>query len=82
VPQWQLFDLLKRVPLLLIRTELTDQVPRAIFEAMVARRPDASNIILRRQGSPALLNGDDEADAIATFIAEAALPMPRTMKRA
>jgi len=82
VPQWGLFDLLKRVPLLLIRSELTDQVPRSIFEEMVNRRSDASNIVLRRQGSPAPLNGDDEADAIAAFMAETALPMLRTQKRA
>jgi pimeloyl-ACP methyl ester carboxylesterase len=82
VPQWQLFDLLKNVPLLLIRTELTDQVPRRVFEEMMERRPDAASILLRRQGSPALLNGNDEADAIAAFMAETALPMPRTMKRA
>jgi len=82
VPQWQLFDLLKRVPLLLIRSELTDQVPRRIFEEMLERRADAASIVLRRQGSPALLNGDDEAGGIAAFIAEATQADTPAVKRA
>ncbi|MEO8883822.1 MAG: alpha/beta hydrolase [Devosia sp.] len=82
VPQWQLFDLLKRVPLLLVRSELSDQLPRHIFEEMLERRADAASIVLRRQGSPALLNGDDEAGGIAAFIAEVTQPDTRTVRRA
>ena len=41
VAQWPLYEALKCAPLMLLRTQLTDQVRRETFEEMVRRRPDA-----------------------------------------
>lgn len=67
-PQWQLFDALAHAPLMLVRTQLTDQVRRASFEEMVRRRPDAATLVISGQGSPALLDGAAERDALAAFL--------------
>lgn len=70
-PQWPLFDALTHAPLMLARTQLTDQVRRATFDEMMRRRPDAATLILSGEGSPALLEGAAERDAIAAFASEA-----------
>lgn len=70
--QWPLFDALAGVPLLLLRTQLTDQVRRETFDEMVRRRPDAPALIIQDQGSPALLDQADEVRAIAEFVSKAA----------
>lgn len=69
--QWPLFDALGPVPLMLLRTQLTDQLLRETFEEMVRRRPDAAALTIVGQGSPALLDEADEVAEIARF-AEAA----------
>ena len=67
-PQWQLFDALAHAPLMLVRTQLTDQVRRATFEEMIRRRPDAARLVISGQGSPALLDGAEEREALAAFL--------------
>src|SRR5690606_1244439 len=41
VPQWPLFDALSPAPLMILRTQLTDQLRRETFDEMTRRRPDA-----------------------------------------
>lgn len=67
-PQWPLFDALRCAPLMLIRTQLTDQLHRQTFEEMTRRRPDARALTIAGQGSPALLNVADDVEAIAEFV--------------
>lgn len=67
VAQWPLFDALKSAPLLLLRTQLTDQLRRQTFEEMARRRPDAEALTITGQGSPALLDAGEEVSAIARF---------------
>ena len=67
-PQWPLFDCLVHAPLMLVRTQLSDQLRRSTFEEMVRRRPDAATLTISGQGSPALLDGSEERDAIAAFL--------------
>lgn len=69
-PQWPLFDALKGVPLMILRTQLTDQLRRETFEEMVKRRPDAVALTISGQGSPALFDQPDEIDAVADFVFE------------
>lgn len=66
-PQWAIFDALDIAPLLLIRTQFTDQLRRETLEEMARRRPDAEVVMVPGQGSPALLDGPAEIDAIAAF---------------
>ncbi|MDR3471747.1 MAG: alpha/beta hydrolase [Devosia sp.] len=80
-PQWPFFDLLREVPLMLLRTELTDQLPRPVLEQMLERRPDALGLAITRQGSPALLDRSDEVSAIAEFIRRIGHPRERTTRR-
>lgn len=68
VPQWPLYDGLGCAPLMLLRTQLTDQVRRETFDEMARRRPDAEAMVISGQGSPALLNHQDEVGAIAEFV--------------
>ncbi|WDR02980.1 alpha/beta hydrolase [Devosia algicola] len=70
VAQWQYFDALARVPLMLMRTQLTDQVRRDTFDQMTKRRPDARVFSIQGQGSPALFDQLDEVQAVAQFVAE------------
>lgn len=70
VAQWPLFDALAAVPLMLLRTQLTDQVRRETFDEMIRRRPDATALIIADQGSPALLDQTEEVRAIADFVAK------------
>lgn len=79
VAQWPLFDALKAAPLMLLRTQLTDQLRRQTFDEMVRRRPDAVAMVLADQGSPALLDHDDEVDAIAGFVRDRALQRGPTL---
>lgn len=67
-PQWHLFDALKAVPLMILRTQLTDQLRRETFEEMVRRRPDAVALTIAGQGSPALFNQHEEIEAVLDFI--------------
>lgn len=67
-PQWQLFDTLSHVPLMIVRSQLTDQVRRASFDEMVRRRRDAATLVISDQGSPALLEDAEEHQAMAAFL--------------
>src|SRR5690606_31708290 len=56
VPQWPLYDALRNAPLLLMRTQLTEQLRRETFEEMLRRRRDADGYVIEGQASPALLS--------------------------
>ena len=68
VPQWQLLDLLKHVPVLLARTEFTDQVSQDLLADMQSRLLRVTTQTIAGQGSPALLDQDAEIRGIADFI--------------
>lgn len=69
--QWPLFDALRAAPLLLLRTQFTDQLRRETFDEMVRRRPDAEAHTIVGQGAPALFDDAAEVDAIARFVVAA-----------
>jgi len=66
--QWPLFDALSCAPLMLLRTQLTDQLRRETFEEMTRRRPDAIALTIAGQGSPALFDQREEIEAVAAFV--------------
>jgi len=68
---WPLFDALSGAPLLLLRTQLTDQLRRETFDEMIRRRPDALALTIAGQGSPALFDQREEIAAVAAFVARA-----------
>lgn len=68
VPNWPFFDALGHAPLLLLRTQLTEQVRRETFEEMLRRRPDAEGYVLEGQGSPALLATPEDVGPIIEFM--------------
>src|SRR5690606_19448477 len=68
VAQWQLFNALANAPLVMMRTQLTEQLRREVFEEMRRRRRDAEADSVERQASPALVNGRDDVAPIATFL--------------
>lgn len=70
--QWPLYDALRGVPLMILRTQLTDQLRRETYEEMVRRRPDAKAFTIAGQGSPALFDQHEEVDAILRFVTKAA----------
>jgi pimeloyl-ACP methyl ester carboxylesterase len=67
-PQWPLFDALRQIPLMILRTQLTDQLRRETYEEMVRRRPDAIALTIAGQGSPALFDQHEEIEAVAGFV--------------
>ena len=67
-PQWPLFDALKCAPLMLLRTQLTDQLRQETFREMVRRRPDAVALTIAGQGSPALFDQSEEIAAVGDFV--------------
>ncbi|MDP1731398.1 MAG: alpha/beta hydrolase [Devosia sp.] len=71
VAQWPLFHALDQMPLMLMRTQLTDQLRRETFEEMLRRRRDAEGYIIEGQASPALLRTDDDVAPIAEFMRQA-----------
>lgn len=68
--QWPLFDALGCASLMLLRTQLTDQLRRETFDEMVRRRPDAVALTISGQGSPALFDQREEIEAVAKFVAK------------
>ena len=68
VPQWKLYDALCSAPLMLMRTQLTEQVRRETFEEMLRRRRDAEGYVIEGSGSPALLNTLEDVGPIAEFV--------------
>ena len=69
--QWPLFDALATAPLLMMRTQMTQQLRRDTFEEMMRRRRDAEAFVIESQGSPALLDTLDDVQPIADFVREA-----------
>jgi hypothetical protein len=63
-----LFGALAEAPLLLMRTQLTEQLRRETFEEMLRRRRDAEGYVIEGQGSPALLNTAEDVEPIAEFV--------------
>ena len=68
VAQWPLFDALRSAPLLMMRTQLTQQLRRETFEEMMKRRRDSEGYIIEHQGSPALLDNVEDVQPITDFI--------------
>jgi pimeloyl-ACP methyl ester carboxylesterase len=68
VAQWPLFDALTCAPLMMMRTQLTQQLRRETFEEMMKRRRDAEAFIIENQGSPALLDNIEDVEPITDFI--------------
>ncbi len=67
-PQWPLFATLNNAAMMLMRTQLSDQLERSTFEYMGNLRSDAVLLAIEGQGSPALLSNDDEVGSIADFV--------------
>lgn len=67
-PQWPFYDALASAPLLLMRTQLTEQLRRETFEEMLRRRRDAEGYAIEGQASPALLNTPEDVEPIANFV--------------
>ena len=68
VAQWPLFEALTCAPLMMMRTQLTQQLRRETFEEMMKRRRDAEGYIIENQGSPALLDNSEDVEPITDFI--------------
>lgn len=68
VAQWQLFDALSCAPLMMMRTQMTQQLRRETFEQMMKRRRDAEAYIIENQGSPPLLDNVEDVGPISDFI--------------
>lgn len=66
--QWPLFNALASAPLMMMRTQLTDQLRRDTFEEMMKRRRDADGYVIEGQASPALLNTIEDVEPIADFV--------------
>jgi pimeloyl-ACP methyl ester carboxylesterase len=69
-PQWPLFATLGHVPMLLMRSEFTEQLRLDVFEEMLSRRRDAQGYVIGRQGSPPLLDTPDDVAPIADFLTQ------------
>lgn len=65
---WEMFDSLGRVPLLMMRTRNTDLLRADVYQRMLTRRPDAISLEIEGEGSPALLENSEEMGAIAEFV--------------
>jgi pimeloyl-ACP methyl ester carboxylesterase len=68
VAQWPLFNALAPMPLMMMRTQLTDLLRREVFEEMMRRRRDADAYIIEGQASPALLSTAEDVEPIAAFV--------------
>ena len=80
-PQWPFFDLLRGAPLMLVRSELTDQLSPAVLDEMMTRRPDALGLVIDQQGSPPLLDRTEHVRPIADFIGSLIAPAERPTRR-
>jgi hypothetical protein len=81
VAQWRLFDALSPIPLMMMRTQLTEQLRREVFEEMMRRRRDADGYIIEGQASPALLNSSEDVEPIADFVRQIAKGRARAAER-
>jgi pimeloyl-ACP methyl ester carboxylesterase len=74
VAQWPLFDALGHAPLLMMRTQLTQQLRRETFDEMMKRRRDSEAFVIEGQGSPALLDSAEDVQPIADFVRQIIRP--------
>lgn len=74
VAQWVLFDALAPAPLLMMRTQLTQQLRRETFDEMMRRRRDSEAYVIEGQGSPALLDNAEDVQPIAEFVRQIQRP--------
>lgn len=74
IAQWPLFDALGSAPLMMMRTQMTQQLRRETFEEMMRRRRDAEAFVIESQGSPALLESIDDVQPIVDFIQNIVAP--------
>jgi pimeloyl-ACP methyl ester carboxylesterase len=74
VAQWPLFDALGHAPLLMMRTQLTQQLRRETFDEMMRRRRDSEAFVIEGQGSPALLDSAEDVQPIADFVRQIIRP--------
>jgi pimeloyl-ACP methyl ester carboxylesterase len=74
IAQWPLFDALGSAPLMMMRTQMTQQLRRETFEEMMRRRRDAEAFVIESQGSPALLDSIDDVQPIVDFIRSVIAP--------
>ena len=72
IPQWPLFKALGHAPMLLMRSQFTEQLRRTTFEEMLALRRDTEGYEIEVQGSPALLDSADDVRPIADFVRDLA----------
>lgn len=80
--QWPLFNALSPMPMMMMRTQLTDQLRRDVFEEMMKRRRDADSYIIEGQASPALLNSTEDVEPIADFVRQVIKNRARPPERA
>lgn len=79
--QWPLFGALGQMPLMMMRTQLTDQLRREVFEEMMRRRRDADGYVIEGQASPALLNSVEDVEPIADFVRQVVKRRERPAER-
>ena len=72
IPQWPLFKALGHAPMLLMRSQFTEQLRRTTFEEMLTLRRDTEGYEIEVQGSPALLDSADDVRPIADFVRDLA----------
>ena len=82
VAQWPLFGALANAPMIVMRTQLTDQLRRDVFEEMLRRRSDAAGYVIEGQASPALLSGSEDVEPIAEFVRKVARRRTRPQREA
>jgi len=68
IAQWPLFKALSHVPMMLMRSQFSEQLRRTVFEEMLALRRDVEGFEIEMQGSPALLDTVDDVRPIVDFI--------------
>jgi pimeloyl-ACP methyl ester carboxylesterase len=76
---WPQFEALKRVPVMVLRGELSDILSAATVEEMRRRHPALTSHVVKAQGHAPLLRDAETIDAVARFLAatEAAEWQPR-----
>ena len=73
LPQWPFFDALAVAPLMMMRSQLTQQLKQEVFDLMMARRRDADAYVIEQQGSPALLDNAGDVQPITDFVKQVAM---------
>lgn len=66
---WPQFEALKRVPVMVLRGELSDILSAATVEEMRRRHPALTSYVVKSQGHAPLLRDAETIDAVARFLA-------------